>query len=234
MCEPFVGVGSNSSTSWSWVGGHSIQQLGRQDVTGVGSEIAGRGIEPVYVLKVEHSHPEKKRFFGNTEQSYLTQVPWLYFHGCLYFLPKLFATPTFWTPLEALFPDPLLTLTCLLCTVKLLSDPVWKEIKWQDTVLFKDANQTVSIQVLVTLLHTALYEDLPQHYLKHDTVTGDVVQESQISHQGEQSFNASRDAQALVEILQLSFVDDLIATPFSTFGRLAQAYGVLQPWFFET
>jgi hypothetical protein len=90
------------------------------------------------------------------------------------------------------------------------------------------------IQVLVTLLHTALYEDLPQHYLKHDTVTGDVVQESQISHQGEQSFNASRDAQALVEILQLSFVDDLIATPFSTFGRLAQAYGALQPWFFET
>jgi len=50
-------------------------------------------------------HPEKKRFFGNTEQSYLTQVPWLYFHGSLYFLPKLFATPTFWTPLEALFPD---------------------------------------------------------------------------------------------------------------------------------
>jgi len=64
--------------------------------------------------------------------------------------------------------------------------------------------------VLVRLLHTALYEDLPQHYLKHDTVTGDVVQESQISHQGEQSFNASRDAQALAEILQLSFVDDLI------------------------
>jgi hypothetical protein len=92
-------------------------------------------------------HPEKKRFFGKTEQSYLTQVPWLYFHGCLYFLPKLFATPTFWTPLEALFPDHYLTLTCLLCTVKLLGDPVWKEIKWQDTVLFKDANQTVSIQV---------------------------------------------------------------------------------------
>jgi hypothetical protein len=90
------------------------------------------------------------------------------------------------------------------------------------------------IQVLVTLLHTALYEDLPQHYLKHDTVTEDVVRESQISHQGEQSFNASRDAQALVEIFQLSFVDDLIATPFSTFGRLAQAYGVLKPWFFET
>ncbi len=77
------------------------------------------------------------------------------------------------------------------------------------------------IQVLITLLHTALYEDLPQYYLKHDTVTGDVVWESQIS-QGEQSFNASRDAQALVEILQLSFLDDLIATPFSTFGRLAQ------------
>jgi hypothetical protein len=62
-------------------------------------------------------------------------------------LPKLFATSTFQTPLEALFPDSLLTLRCLLCTVKLLSDPVWKEIKWQDTVLFKDANQTVSIQV---------------------------------------------------------------------------------------
>ncbi len=89
------------------------------------------------------------------------------------------------------------------------------------------------IQLLVTLLHTALYEDLPQHYLKHDTVTGDVVRESKISHQGEQSFIASRNAQALVEILQLSFVDDLIATPFSTFGRLAQAYGVLKPWFFE-
>jgi len=38
---------------------------------------------------------------------------------------------------------------------------------------------------------------------------------------------------AMVEILLLSFVDELLVTPLSTFGGLAQAYGATLPWFVE-
>lgn len=91
-----------------------------------------------------------------------------------------------------------------------------------------------SIRVLITSLHTSLYEDLIHKYSEHETVGGDIVRVAQLSHRGEQSFSANEDAQALVEILLLSFVDNLIVTPLSTFGGLAQAYGRLTPWMFET
>jgi xyloglucan fucosyltransferase len=120
-------------------------------VSGVDSARAGKQIDPLYALNVDHSHPEKQRFFCNTEQSYLTQVPWLYFHGCLYFLPKLFAIPAFRTPLEALFPDPSLALTNLLRTVMLPNDYVWQTVKQHDDTLFKNADQRVGIQVSSSL-----------------------------------------------------------------------------------
>jgi hypothetical protein len=40
------------------------------------------------------------------------------------------------------------------------------------------------IQVLITSLHTALYDDLLQQYLENETITGDVVRVAQISHEG--------------------------------------------------
>ncbi|KAH8932227.1 hypothetical protein BDL97_19G060600 [Sphagnum fallax] len=303
MCEPFLGSswvlderfplpvpGWEDTLVGRWTGWESpVWKSTAFFEKGVDSARAGKRIDPLYALNVDHSHPEKQRFFCNTEQSYLTQVPWLYFHGCLYFLPKLFAIPAFRTPLEALFPDPSLALTNLLRTVMLPNDYVWQTVKQHDDTLFKNADQLVGIQVrflwgkgvkfkhdskrvnshikdciarekllpsiqdglnssfkrpvsrnpkviqvLITSLHTALYDDLLQQYLEHETITGDVVRVAQISHEGEQHFGASADAQALAEILLLSFVDDLIATPFSTFGGLAQAYGAIKPWFFET
>lgn len=115
--------------------------------SGVDNAREGKPTSPLYAVKIDHSHPEKKRFFCNTEQAYLTQVTWAYFQGCLYFLPKLFAIPTFQTPLEALFPDPSLALTYILRSVILPNDNVWNEVKKKEIALFKDAHVRVGIQV---------------------------------------------------------------------------------------
>lgn len=45
------------------------------------------------------------RFFCDTEQEYYKNVQWVYIMGCLHFMPKLFAVPSFRPVLEALFPD---------------------------------------------------------------------------------------------------------------------------------
>jgi hypothetical protein len=116
-------------------------------LSGVNSAIAGRGIEPVYVLKVEHSAPWEKEVLWQhwtvlSDSSSMAVLSWVSL-----LLAKTLCHSHLLDTTTGSLSRPLLTLTCLLCTVKLPSDPVWKEIKWQDTVLFKDANQTVHIQV---------------------------------------------------------------------------------------
>ncbi len=60
---------------------------------------------------------------------------------------------------------------------------------------------------------------------------GEHVTVVQVSSRHEQSyFNREEDEQALVEIILLSFSDDVIVSPRSTFGNVAHAYGALQPW----
>jgi xyloglucan fucosyltransferase len=53
----------------------------------------------------------------------------------------------------------------------------------------------------------------------------------QLSWKFEQGFTIEEDAQALVEVILLSFSDEMIVTPMSTFGGVAHAYGALVPWF---
>jgi xyloglucan fucosyltransferase len=53
----------------------------------------------------------------------------------------------------------------------------------------------------------------------------------QLSRKFEQGFTIEEDAQALVEVILLSFSDEIIVTPMSTFGGVAHAYGALVPWF---
>ena len=89
------------------------------------------------------------------------------------------------------------------------------------------------IRVFVTSLHTALTEELLKMYEDHRTANGDTVKITQLTHRGEQGFSVDEDNMAMVEILLLSFVDELLVTPLSTFGGLAQAYGAIRPWFVD-
>jgi xyloglucan fucosyltransferase len=60
-------------------------------------------------------------------------------------------------------------------------------------------------------------------------MTGDSVKVTRLIHIGEQGFSADEDSMAMVEILLLSFVGELLVTPLSTSGGLAQAYGATRP-----
>jgi len=114
--------------------------------TGVDVSQADKNAASASAVKVEFVDPEWKRFYCNTEQAFLTEPTWLHFSGCLYFLPKLFAVPAFRPALEAIFPDPSLTLTYLLRTLMLPRDDVWEQVKKHDQNLFADADHRVGIQ----------------------------------------------------------------------------------------
>ncbi|KAG0578811.1 hypothetical protein KC19_4G051000 [Ceratodon purpureus] len=299
MCEPFLGScwmldqhfplpgrhGWESTMLGRWAGWESPDwKSSRYFEKGVDARKAGRDAPSVSAVKVDHSDPEKTRFFCNTEQAFLTKATWLHFSGCLYFLPKLFAVPAFRPALEALFPDPSLTLTYLLRSLMLPRNDVWEQVKQHDQDLFADVDHRVGIQirflygrkvyfkgaskrandhvkqcvaennilpkieletksssvrpgqvtrVLVTSLHTALSEELLKMYENRRTATGETVKITQLTHRGQQGFSTDEDLKAMVEIMLLSLVDELLVTPLSTFGGLAQAYGAILPWFVE-
>lgn len=114
---------------------------------GVDSTKAGKDVAFSSAVKVEFSDPEVKRFFCDTEQAFLTEPTWLHFSGCLYFLPKIFAVPAFRPALEAMFPDPSLTLTYLLRSLMFPKNNVWEQVKQHDKDLFADVDRRVGIQV---------------------------------------------------------------------------------------
>lgn len=89
------------------------------------------------------------------------------------------------------------------------------------------------IQVFVASLHRALSEELLERYTKHETRNGNIVRVAQLTNRETQQFSVNEDNIAMVEIILLSLVDDLLVTPLSTFGGLAQAYGAIVPWFVE-
>lgn len=101
-----------------------------------------------------------------------------------------------------------------------------KPVGEQETESDRTGNRT---RVLVTSLHTALSEELLRMY----KYQGKTVKVTQLTHREKQGFSRAEDHMAMVEILLLSFVDELLVTPLSTFGGLAQAYGAIIPWFVE-
>ncbi|BBN01280.1 xyloglucan fucosyltransferase [Marchantia polymorpha subsp. ruderalis] len=86
------------------------------------------------------------RFWCDTEQRFLTRVPWLTIDGCLLFLHKLYAVDMFRPALEALFPDRIV-LTRILRTLMLPADPVWERILHVNEVYLQNAAKQVGIQV---------------------------------------------------------------------------------------
>lgn len=86
------------------------------------------------------------RFFCDTEQGYLGHIPWIYINGCLYYLPKLFAIPSFRPVLEELFPDRM-ALTHLVRSSMLPSNEVWRRIEQIRSAYLKDVDRLFGIQV---------------------------------------------------------------------------------------
>jgi xyloglucan fucosyltransferase len=285
FCEPFLGSswvnddhfplpqrhGPESTMLGKFAGWEApVWKSSTHFARGIDAILAGEDASLPSKVKVEFSDPEVKRFFCDTEQAFLSEATWVHFTGCLYFLPKLFAVPAFRPALEALFPDPSLTLTYLLRSLMLPNNAVWQQVKHHDNVLFAGVDRRVGIQVrflygrkvyfesaskrvnkhvkqcliendilsrpggesttrvLVTSLHRALADELRKMYENSPS-----VKVSQLTHREKQRFGTDDDHKAMVEILLLSFVDELLVTPLSTFGGLAQAYGAIMPWFVE-
>lgn len=97
-----------------------------------------------------------------------------------------------------------------------------------------DASQPSSATtVFVTSLFPDLRDLLSDLYHRNPPPSGDVVGVFQLSHGAVQKFGLEEDIQALSEVMCLSFSDDLVVTPISTFGEMAQAYGALKPYYLE-
>ncbi|KAL3696673.1 hypothetical protein R1sor_010749 [Riccia sorocarpa] len=235
------------------------------------------------------------RFYCRNQQEFFSKVPWVYFTGCIYTLPKLFLAPTFRPTMEALFPDRLAS-TWILRSLVLPSDAVWDRIRRIDRTYLQDADRRIGIQVrykdgkemyarmndlvneritdcvlrnnilpnvsqvsweknsdqgeelmeyndptestkvlkvFIASLFLGLKDHLSKMYVQSPTLTGETVGFVQISQGQSQHWSREEDMQALTEIILLSFSDQLLVTPVSTFGGLAEAYGGLTPWYIE-
>lgn len=95
-----------------------------------------------------------------------------------------------------------------------------------------DAPSTATT-ILVTSLFPDLRDYLSELYHRNPPPTGDTVGIFQLSKGEVQKFGVEEDTQALTEVICLSFSDNLLVTPLSTFGGMAQAYGALKPYFLE-
>jgi xyloglucan fucosyltransferase len=87
--------------------------------------------------------------------------------------------------------------------------------------------------VLVTSLYLGISDVLSRMYMENSTADGSLVSVMQPTHENIQFYGVDVNMQAYTEILLLSFSDNLLVTPISTFGGSAQAYGALSPWFIE-
>lgn len=104
-------------------------------------------INPLYAVSTTENwdaQPEP-RFFCDTEQAQYTQVEWINFRNNLYFIPKLFAVPSFRPLLEDLFPKRKV-FTPVLRTVMLPCDPVWGRVKQVHDAHFRHSDRRVGVQ----------------------------------------------------------------------------------------
>jgi len=111
------------------------------------------------------------------------------------------------------------------------------ECGWSHGILPLVSNATAKSSLARTVFVTSLFPDLrdllSDLYHRNPPPSGDVVGVYQLSHGEVQRFGLEEDVQALSEVMCLSFSDDLVVTPISTFGEMAQAYGALKPYYLE-
>ncbi|BBN17007.1 xyloglucan fucosyltransferase [Marchantia polymorpha subsp. ruderalis] len=97
-------------------------------------------------VKVHNGWQPVNRFYCDSEQAFLSQVPWMQIGACLHFLPRLFAVPKFRPVMEALFPDRM-ALTHLLRSALLPSDAVWERVLNVDEVYLEHTERQIGVQV---------------------------------------------------------------------------------------
>jgi xyloglucan fucosyltransferase len=85
--------------------------------------------------------------------------------------------------------------------------------------------------VFIASLYDSFEKSLSSDYLQNPPANGEEVTVVQLSNRHDQGYSVEEDVQALTEIILLSLSDDVIITPMSTFGIVAQGYGALRPWF---
>ncbi|KAD4888913.1 hypothetical protein R6Q59_034194 [Mikania micrantha] len=85
--------------------------------------------------------------------------------------------------------------------------------------------------VLLTSLSSGYFEKIRDMYWEHPTVTGEVIEVFQPSHEGyQQTEKKMHHRKAWAEMYLLSLTDKLITSSWSTFGYVAQSLGGLNPW----
>lgn len=89
------------------------------------------------------------------------------------------------------------------------------------------------ITVFIASLHNSFEKSLTMDYLQNPPANGENVTIVQLSRKLSQGYSVQDDEQAMMEMILLSFSDDIIVTPMSTFGGVAHAYGALRPWFVQ-
>ncbi|XP_027122305.1 galactoside 2-alpha-L-fucosyltransferase-like [Coffea arabica] len=85
--------------------------------------------------------------------------------------------------------------------------------------------------VLITSLSSGYFEALRNMYWEHPTITGEIIELCQPSHEVyQQTEKQMHNRKAWAEMYQLSLMDKLVTSSWSTFGYVAQSLGGLRPW----
>jgi xyloglucan fucosyltransferase len=135
----------DSSTGHDSSAGGELQ-MNKSRAAASGKNPAVKKIYASRVSEVWDGQPHP-RFFCDTEQAHYSRgVTWVYFRESLYFVPKLFAIPSFRAVMEELFPDRYV-LPHVLRSVMLPSDAVWGRVRQVHDAYFRHAETRVGIQV---------------------------------------------------------------------------------------
>lgn len=152
MCEPFPGSSWLFDPEWKVTPEYSHPQYWtskdefyKQVDNAINSDTDQNSHIYGLVANDEWCQPGQ-RFFCDTEQSYYNRVPWVYVNGCFYYLPKLFAIPSFQPVLLELFPDKM-ALTHLLRSTMLPANDVWRRIDQIYSLYYRNADRRVGFQV---------------------------------------------------------------------------------------
>ncbi|BBN08245.1 xyloglucan fucosyltransferase [Marchantia polymorpha subsp. ruderalis] len=151
MCEPFSG------SSWVAPSEFPFADL-RPDlwvspdefVAGIDAAAAKNGsnitLPSFKAVRGDDSWGPTSRFYCPMEQHLYSRVKWVTLGGCLYFLPELFAIPTFKLALEATFKNRV-PLTHLLRSAMLPRDSVWNKVKDVLDGPFTQADELIGVHV---------------------------------------------------------------------------------------
>lgn len=153
FCEPFAGSSWEIDPDSVWSEGKKRQDLWipmEEMYNRVDSRVGSNRtlISPTYASATTEKwdFQPQPRFFCDTEQAQFTQVDWITFRNNLYYVPKLFAVPSFRPVLESLFPDRNV-LTHLLRTLMLPCDNVWGRVRQVHDAHFRHAHRRVGVQL---------------------------------------------------------------------------------------